>query len=172
MYVTFGSVAAGLGGFGSMYAEVVAALAGLPYRVLLTTGAGGDPAGLEPWPGNVHVERWWPQAEVMPMASAVVGHGGFGTTMTALAAGVPQVVLPLFAFDQTVNALRVAETGVGVHIGGGPEDVAAIPAAVSRVLSDESFRRAAEGVAAEIASLPDVSAAVPILEAIAVGEPG
>ena len=49
----------------------------------------------------------------MPHAAAVVGHGGFGTTMMALAAGVPQVVVPLFAFDQTINAERVAASAPG-----------------------------------------------------------
>ncbi|MGH9117887.1 MAG: glycosyltransferase [Acidimicrobiales bacterium] len=135
--------------------------------MLLTTGDGGDPAGLEPWPHNVHVERWWPQAEVMPLASAAVGHGGFGTTMMALAAGVPQVVVPLFAFDQRVNAERVAAVGAGVHVDGGPTAVAAIPTALGRVLSDPSCRRGAERVAAEMATMPDVSASVPVLETMA-----
>ena len=167
VYVTFGSVAGGHDHFASVYPEAVAALAGLPMRVLLTTGAGGDPAALRPWPDNVHVERWWPQADVMPLAAAVVGHGGFGTTMTALAAGVPQVVVPLFAFDQTVNGERVAAVGAGVHVGGGPPAVAGIGPAVTEVLSDPSYRWVAERLAAEIAALPDASTAVPVLESMA-----
>jgi UDP:flavonoid glycosyltransferase YjiC (YdhE family) len=31
----------------------------------------------------------------MREAALLIGHGGFGTTMTAVAAGVPQLVLPL-----------------------------------------------------------------------------
>ena len=83
---------------------------GLPVRVLLTTGQAGDPEGLRPWPANAHVEQWWPQADVMPLAAAMVGHGGFGTTMSAIAAGVPEVVVPLFAGDQFINAARAWPT--------------------------------------------------------------
>ncbi len=50
-------------------------------------------------------------------ASAMVGHGGFGTTMGALAAGVPQVVVPLFSFDQVVNGDHVAAVGAGLTTG-------------------------------------------------------
>jgi hypothetical protein len=49
-----------------------------------------------------------------------VGHGGFGTTMAALAHGVPMVVVPLFAIDQHYNAAAVARAGAGVALGEGP----------------------------------------------------
>ena len=39
----------------------------------------------------------------------MVGHGGFGTTLGALLAGVPQVVVPLFA-DQPHNAAAGSPT--------------------------------------------------------------
>ena len=76
IYVTFGSVAGGLEPFASVYAAMLAALADTPVRGLMTTGAGIDPASLQPWPVNAHVERWWPQADVMTHTAAVVGHGG------------------------------------------------------------------------------------------------
>ena len=166
VYVTFGSVAAGLGLFPALYRDVLTALAGVPVRVLLTVGDAGDPEMLRPLPPNVHVERWWPQHEVMPHAAAIVGHGGFGTTLAALSSGVPMVVVPLFA-DQPHNARRVAAVGAGTAIEGGPSAVGALPDALARVLDDGSFRRAAERVADEIASLPPVSEAVPLLESLA-----
>ena len=82
----------------------------------MTTGSGLDLDSLGPIPANARVERWWPQADVMPAASAMVGHGGFGTTMMALAAGVPQVVVPLFAGDQHVHAAQVASVGAGLSL--------------------------------------------------------
>ncbi|WP_447007584.1 glycosyltransferase [Saccharothrix isguenensis] len=60
---------------------------------------------------GVRVERFRPQQDVMPHADAVIGHGGFGTTMTALAGGVPRVVVPLFALDQFHNARAVERAG-------------------------------------------------------------
>lgn len=168
VYVTFGSVTAGIGPFSAIYAATLAALADMPVRVLMTTGHGGDPASLAPIPGNTHVEQWWPQADVMPHAAVVVGHGGFGTTMMALAAGVPQVVVPLFAFDQAANAERVAAIGAGMHVSGGPGAVAAIPSSLTRVLDDPAYRQGARAVAADMARLPSVTESVPILQNLAV----
>ena len=167
VYVTFGSVTAGVGSFAALYPETLAALADLPVRVLMTTGEGGDPMSLEPVPANAHVERWWPQADVMPHAEVVVGHGGFGTTMMALAAGVPQVIVPLFAFDQTINAERVAAIGAGIHLSGGLAAPAAIPSALTRVLTDPTYRQRAQEIAAEMERLPDVATSVPILQELA-----
>ena len=88
--------------------------------MLLTVGRKVDPAGLGPLPSNAHVEQWWPQDAVLGQAAAMLGHGGFGTTMGALAAGVPQVVVPLFTFDQIVNGEHVAAVGAGRTVGMGP----------------------------------------------------
>jgi UDP:flavonoid glycosyltransferase YjiC (YdhE family) len=166
VYVTFGSVAAGVGLFPVLYQQVVAALADLPVRVLLTTGEAADHDLLGPLPSNVHVERWWPQEDVMPHTAAIVGHGGFGTTLLGLAAGVPMVVVPLFA-DQPFNAARVAAIGAGIALDGGPAAVHRLAQAVERVLSEGSYRRCARSMADEIGRLPSVADAVPFLEAVA-----
>lgn len=167
VYVTFGSVAAGLAPFAGVYRSVLDALAGEPIRVLMTTGGGVEPGSLGPVPANARVEQWWPQASVMPDASVVVGHGGFGTTMTALAGGVPQVVIPLFAFDQFLNAQRVAAIGAGVCLDGGPEAVSTLAPAIADVLGQPAFEQKARAVAAAMAELPDVASSVPILEELA-----
>lgn len=166
VYVTYGTVAATLGLFPALYRDAVEALAGLPIRVLVTTGAAGDPAALAPLPPNVHVERWWPQAEVMPHAAAMVAHGGFGTTVQGLAAGIPMVVVPLFG-DQPHNARRVHETGAGLALEDGPAGIGALAGAVTRVLHDPSYRQAAQRTAAEIHALPSVADAVPLLAELA-----
>jgi UDP:flavonoid glycosyltransferase YjiC (YdhE family) len=168
VYATFGSVAAELGPFARVYPELVDAFAGQPVRVLLTTGSGLDPGTLGPIPDNVHVERWWPQDEVMPHCAAMVGHGGFGTTMTALAAGVPQVVTPLFAYDQRLNADHVAAVGAGLRVDGGAEAMAEVPEAVERVMRDPAYQEAARSVAAQMSSLPPLADAVTLLERYAV----
>ncbi len=167
VYVTFGSVAGGIESFAGVFGTALAALADAPVRVLMTTASRSVLDRLRPWPANAHVEAWWPQADVMPHAAAVVGHGGFGTTMTALAAGVPQVVLPLFALDQFVNADHVAAAGAGVRHDGGPAGVPTLAAAVGEVLADPRFRRRARAVAAEIAALPEPADLVPTLEDLA-----
>lgn len=154
VYVTFGTVAGGLEHMREVFATTLRSLSELPVRVLMTTGASGAVA-LAEVPGNAHVERFWPQDEVMPLAAAVVSHGGFGTTLSALSAGVPQVVVPLFSTDQHLNAKAVSALGAGVSIHGGPEAVTAVAAAVSRVLSDPAFPHRSGEIAEQIAALPE-----------------
>ena len=167
VYVTFGTVAAGLAPFGGVFESALAALADLPVRVLLTTGHAGGFEVARPWPANAHVEKFWPQDEVMPFADAMVGHGGFGTTLTALGAGVPQVIVPLFTTDQDLNADRVVAVGAGVRLHGGPSAVSQLGPAVARVLADAEIRRRARDVATEIAALPGAAQIVREIERLA-----
>jgi UDP:flavonoid glycosyltransferase YjiC (YdhE family) len=78
-------------------------------RALLLTGF---PDQLPPLPDWARSFRYVPFSEVFQRAAAVVHHGGIGTTAQALAAGVPQLVMP-FSYDQPDNAARVARLGVG-----------------------------------------------------------
>jgi len=66
-----------------------------------------------------------PLSEIAPLCQAAVHHGGLGTTMTFLRAGVPALVRPQ-AFDQVFNAALVEQAGVGVDGRGAdtPGDVA------------------------------------------------
>jgi UDP:flavonoid glycosyltransferase YjiC (YdhE family) len=156
VYVTFGTVAPTMGYFPGLYRAVIDALAGLRVRLVITVGDAADPAELGPLPRNVRAERWIPQAEILARASAMVGHGGFGTTLGALLAGVPQVVVPIFA-DQPYNANRVAAVGAGLEADAG--DPETIRAAVQRVLGEPSYRTAAASVAREAFALPPIEAA-------------
>jgi UDP:flavonoid glycosyltransferase YjiC (YdhE family) len=167
VYLSFGTVLP-KDGYPGMYRAAIDALAGLPIRLLVTIGRGTDPAELGALPPWVHVEQWVPQAAVMPHAQAMVGHGGAGTTLAALAGGVPQVLLPVFA-DQPINAERVAEFGAGLALDMSPEGLAQLGAAVRELLVDQRYRAAARRVADEIASLPPVDEAVELLEAVGSG---
>jgi UDP:flavonoid glycosyltransferase YjiC (YdhE family) len=62
--------------------------------------------------GDVRHEPYVPFSRVFPACAAVVHHGGIGTCAQALAAGVPQLTMPL-AFDQPDNATRLWRLGVG-----------------------------------------------------------
>ena len=167
VYVSFGSVAGSLGRFDALYPAIVEVLADLPVRVLVTTGKGYDLARLGPWPANVWAAQWWPQAAAMREAAVAIGHGGFGTTMTALAAGVPQLVLPLFSLDQFLNADRVQAVGVGERLLGDLEAVRDVPRLLGELLNEPRYAEAARRVAAEMAALPDVSTTVAVLEELA-----
>ncbi len=165
VYVSFGSAAAGNGFFPAIYRGAADALADEPMRVLMTLGTEVDPLDLGPVPENVHVERWVPQGAVMPHAAAMVGHGGSGSTLMAMAAGLPLAVVPLFA-DQPINAARVAELGAGVALDG----VDSLATAVRSLLEVPSYRVAAEGVASEIATHPPIEDVVSLLRSIVRGD--
>jgi UDP:flavonoid glycosyltransferase YjiC (YdhE family) len=151
VYVSFGSEAAtSPEHFPDLYRSTALALAELPVRVLMTIGDRRDPAALGALPDSVRIERWVPQADVMGRAAAMVGHGGSGSTLAALAAGVPLALVPLFV-DGPRNAARVAAAGAGIAVGDG---AAGLSAAVAALLDGRRHRRAAQAIAAEIAALP------------------
>ncbi|MFD5827039.1 glycosyltransferase [Lentzea sp. NPDC060358] len=133
-------------------------LARLPVEVLVAVGP-GDPAVLGEVPANVVVANFVPQASVLRRAALVVHHGGTGTTLGALAAGLPQLVLPQGA-DQFVNAAVLAETGAGARLVGPEVTADAVEAAAGGLLADDAVRQVASAVAAEIADLPDPAAVV------------
>jgi UDP:flavonoid glycosyltransferase YjiC (YdhE family) len=166
VYVTFGSVTGSLPPFAGAFREALDALADVPARVLMTVGRQVDPEGLGTLPPNARVERWWPQAEVLAEASAVLGHGGFGTTLGAVSAGVPQVVAPLFTADQRINGRHVAATGAGRSVEAGVGVVARAAAEVRVVLDDAAYAEAARALSGAIADLPPVSDAVRVLEGL------
>ena len=163
IYVSFGSEAAATGRyFPGLYRAVAEALGALGTPILLTVGARQDPAELGPLPSSARAERWVAQAEVMPRATAMVGHGGSGSTLMALAAGVPLALMPLFA-DGHGNAERVADAGAGIALDG----VDGVADAVRALLEDRRHRRAAARIAAEIRAQPPIDEAVGILERLA-----
>lgn len=61
---------------------------------------------------HVHVVGTVPHEWLLPRMSAVIHHGGAGTTIAALAAGVPSSVV-WHNLDQPFHARRTAELGVG-----------------------------------------------------------
>ena len=163
VYVSFGSEAPASQHFPGVYRSAAEALGELPVRTLITIGDRRDPAELGALPASVRVERWVPQAAVMPHASAVVGHGGSGSTLAALVAGVPQALVPLFV-DGPANARRVAEIGAGIAVEDGPANLGP---AVAALLADAGYRAAARAAAQEIRALPPVEDAVGALETLA-----
>ena len=102
----------------------------------------------------------------MAKAAVVVCHGGSGTVLGALAAGVALVVVPLFA-DQADNAERVAAVGAGVVVDPvvtvGAEGGEEIRAALRRARSERSYRDAANRLAEEVAILAPADEAVAML---------
>jgi UDP:flavonoid glycosyltransferase YjiC (YdhE family) len=167
VYVTFGTVLGHLPEARGVYRAALQAVCGLAARVLVTVGHTTDLEALGPVPENTCVTRWIDQDSVLREAAAVVCHGGSGTTLGALAAGVPLVLCPLFA-DQGANARVVQAAGAGLVVAstestaGGlrtltPDDVASLRTGIECVLGDPAYRCAAGRAAAEIAAMPELN---------------
>ncbi|MGL4549949.1 MAG: glycosyltransferase [Gemmataceae bacterium] len=77
--------------------------------LLVTRFAEQIPAGL---PDGVSHFPFVPFTALLPRAAAVVHHGGIGTASQGMAAGVPQLIMPL-AHDQFDNAERLKRLNLG-----------------------------------------------------------
>jgi MGT family glycosyltransferase len=138
-------------------------------RGLVTTGPAVDPAVISA-PPDVTVTRWVRHADVLPHCSAVITHGGHGTVMKALIAGVPLIVVPL-GRDQPDNAGRVVHAGAGIRLRKNAT-VSALRTAISRVIEDPRYRAAAQHMAARLAAERDDDRAVDELERLLAGGRG
>lgn len=163
VYVSFGTVLGHMSIAAETYRLALTAVARVDARILLTVGRRFDVSQLGELPSNVHVESWVDQADVLAEAEVVVCHGGSGTTFGALAAGVPLVIVPLFA-DQFANGPKVAEAKAGVTLNtadtdGGRRplsqgDAVAIAEAIETVRGNSSFGHHAQQIANEMAQAP------------------
>lgn len=165
VYVTFGTV---FNKRPDVLREVVLGAAATGAGVLVTVGHDGDPAALGDLPAGVTVERFVPQAEVLPRCAAVVSHAGSGTLFGSLAHGLPNVLLPQAA-DQFTNAEQTVAYGAALAFADGPPSRDDVAEAVGRVLGEESFGEAAARVADAIAAMPGPAEAAEAVAALAAG---
>lgn len=143
--VTFGTAAAGR-----------AAL--LPLVVRSARAAGGRAHVLG-------VPRFAPLGPLLAAADVVVTHGGSGTTVAAVAAGRPVLVLPVHD-EQRYLAFRLAGAGAARSLAAHEVSEDAVEAGVRELLTDPSYRGNARRLAAEIAAMPGAGRTVDRLEAL------
>jgi MGT family glycosyltransferase len=129
--------------------RLVAVLSMLPVRALVTLGPSLSTSAVTSRSANVVVVASAPHEQILPHASLAITHGGHGTTLKALAAGVPLVCIPM-GRDQPDTAARVTARGAGVRL---PKTASErrLRRAIERVLGDPSIRAAARALAAAIA---------------------
>ena len=135
-------------------------------NVVVTVGRNGDPDQFGPQPPHVRIERYIPQTLLLPRCDLVISHGGSNTMLAALTHGLPQVIVPVSA-DQPHNAERCAAAGVARAVPLADATAASIREAALAVLAEPSYRRAAGRIRDEMASLPDLSRVVTLLERLA-----
>jgi UDP:flavonoid glycosyltransferase YjiC (YdhE family) len=163
IYLTAGTEVASAQG---PWAAMLDALGALDVDVLATVGSHLDIDDLGPMPGNIRVERFFPQHLVLDRVAVVCSHGGAGSTLGAAAIGVPQLVNPLVA-DQWETADAIAGAGAGIVVEVNQRNPEFLATAVQRLLKEPGFSDAASRVAEEMGAMPSAQDIVPIVEALA-----
>ena len=93
------------------YSDAAAAVTRLGQRALVLTGP--TPRRIElPDERQIFSAPFAPLSLVAPRCIAAIHHGGVGTTIELLKAGLPQIVVPR-GFDQPQTAARITRLGVG-----------------------------------------------------------
>lgn len=120
--------------------------------------------GLE-LPKTVYHAGSMPHSWLFRQVSAIVHHGGFGTTAAALRAGVPEIVIP-HVIDQFYWGQRVFDLGVGPKfISRGRLSTKNLQEAIAQALGDAHMHKKAAELGESIRAEPDgVATAVSIIE--------
>jgi hypothetical protein len=139
---------------GDLFGRALTGLRELPINVIATLGRGLDPRRFGPQPAHVRIASYIPQSLVLPHCDLVVSHGGSGTVLGALTAGVPSLVLPMGG-DQPHNAARCEALGVGLRLDAVGATAETIGERALAMLGEPAYRAAAERIRAETRACPD-----------------
>lgn len=161
VYIGFGSMATG--NPLKITREVVKGVRLAGVRAVLATGWGG--MNQIQVPDNIHVIKGAPHDALFQRVSAVVHHGGAGTTAAGLRAGKPSLICPLY-FDQPYWGRRVWSLGCGPK----PQRLKKLKAeqfarGLLELTQTESFAARAAEMARVIAQEHGVARAIEVVEA-------
>lgn len=152
-------------GLASTWKRVLAAVDGLPARVIATAGPAFDPHATTV-PAGVEMHAWLPHDEVLPQVSLVVGHGGHATTMASLAHDIPLLVIPVDRkTDQPLIGRTIERVGAGRTLGRHSSPTR-IRREVEALLADGPHRDVAARLGARIRDLDGRRRAADLLEGL------
>ncbi len=162
-YVGFGTVPL-FNDVPDLIRAVVFALLEIDLDVTITTGSEELAADVRSLASErVHAERWVDLPRVLHSCVVAVCHGGAGTVLSALAAGVPLLLVPQGAPSQIRMTTACEARGVGRAFVWTGENVSDLRGALSEMMSSKSMHSAAGAVATEIAAMPPPSTAGAVL---------
>jgi UDP:flavonoid glycosyltransferase YjiC (YdhE family) len=145
----------------SLTASVVAALERTGQRAVLVSSWGGL-AQISLPPNMLQIDNA-PFDWLFARSSAVIHHGGAGTTATSLRAGVPTIVVP-FTGDQPFWGMRVAELGAGPQpIPQQELTTERLVAAIHEATTNQAIRQQAAALGASITAENGVGRAIELI---------
>ena len=149
----------------AVFGAILEGLREEPVNVIVTVGADNDPAALGPQPENVHVERYIPQALLLPHCDLVVNQGGTAI-LDILGQGLPILVVPQGA-NQFHNAEACVASGAARALLPGQVTSAAVREEVRTLLQEPSYRQAAQRLGDELAAMPGPEEGARLVERLA-----
>jgi MGT family glycosyltransferase len=141
IYVSFGSLGAA---DVELYKRMLALFGKLPYRFLMNVGDYIDQ--YDEVPGNVHLEKWYPQPAVIPLVDLFIHHGGNNSFNEALYFGKPAIIMP-YCWDGLDNATRIQDTGFGAKLPRYDWSDEQFAATIARLLGDGEMKLRLEACA-------------------------
>jgi UDP:flavonoid glycosyltransferase YjiC (YdhE family) len=141
-----GSSAVHIAGAADFWRHAVAATRRLGRRAILLTGR--PPAA--DLPAGIRAFQYLPYSRVFPRAAAIVHQAGVGTLAQALAAGRPQLIVPV-AFDQPDNARRAQRLGVAGVLPFKQVNAERLTAHLQPLLMNDGYAKRAMALAATLA---------------------
>ena len=147
----------------SLFTAILRGIEQHAVEVVVTIGEQNEISSLGQQPPNVHMERWLPLPLLLPRCTAAICHAGSGTTLAALAAGLPLLLLPQGAdqFDNAAACVRARVARVLTPDVFSPESISS---ELSALLSDARYRVAAQHVRDEIQRMSAPAEVVPLLK--------
>jgi len=122
-------------------------------------------------PENVRLASFLPYSQVLPYVDVLVTNGSYGTVQHALTYGVPMVACGTTE-DKIEVCARIEWSGAGIRLKGSPPQETQIRNAVRRVLTDPSFKTAAQRIQSDLRKHDGPNEAVALLEELArTGQP-
>ncbi|MFF3458159.1 nucleotide disphospho-sugar-binding domain-containing protein [Streptomyces sp. NPDC002730] len=164
--VTWGHTMARLAPERFLAGQVAAALAGPGTEVVLAVTAGqrallGEVPGEAA--GDVRVVEDTPLHLLVDDADLVVAHGGAGTVLTSLRAGVPLLLVPQLP-DHLGHSGRVLATGAGEVLTRDEATPERLRAEADKLLTGDAYRAAANKLREQMLSLPSPAELVAEIE--------
>jgi UDP:flavonoid glycosyltransferase YjiC (YdhE family) len=147
--------------------QVVRAIADLDVDVVAAITP-GQRALLGPLPPGVRVAESAPLHLLLPACDLVVAHGGAGTCLTAVASGLPQLLIPRLP-DHVRHADRVAEAGAGAVLTAPVDDPMMIRDRLTELLTTPACHAAAQRLQREMRAQPSPVEIAHDLEHLAMG---
>ncbi len=121
-------------------------------------------------PDTVRCFDYVPFNYLFRRSAAVVSHGGVGTTSIAMAAGIPQVLVPI-SFNQPDDAARVARLGAGIALPRGKFCGRAMARSLDRLLSSPETAQHCRELSARLAESRAIERTCDLLEELLAGKP-